>query len=146
MPFTIVNDPRHTDVFLYEEEDYRSRTLGTVTTTTTTGTYKQGTVVWRAIDVDDTLPWDVVNADADLSLSNEYAIILGTGEKPDEEFTLTNGVATQVLLVRTEAGVKEKPVKDIVTGLGVTAGGWTNLKGLLFKKHNIRVEAETTAL
>ena len=91
MPFTTVNDPRYSDVVLKELNDYDSRRVVSVNVTTT-GTYKQGTVLFRAKAVDDSAVWDVVDASGDLSIANEYAVLIGDSKKPVGTVTLTNGV------------------------------------------------------
>jgi hypothetical protein len=146
MPFTTVNDPRYSDVVLKEQNDYDSRRVVTANITTSTGTYKQGTVLFRAKAVDDSAAWDVVDAGADLSISNEYAVLIGDSKKPVESLTLTNGTPASVIVLAKDASVKEEVLKAIHQTGGFTANNFRDLKGLLFKNSGILVKDSLVAL
>ena len=145
MPFTTVNDPRYSDVVLKELNDNDSRRVVTVNPTAT-GTYKQGTVLFRAKAVDDSAAWDVVDAGADLSISNEYAVLIGDSKKPVESLTLTNGTPASVIVLAKDASVKEEVLKAIHQTGGFTANNFRDLKGLLFKNSGILVKDSLVAL
>lgn len=145
MPFTNVNDPRYSDVVLKELNDYDSRRVVSASVTTT-GTYKQGTVLFRAKAVDDSAVWDVVDAAADLSIANEYAVLIGDSKKPVETVTLTNGVPANVIVIARDASVKEEVLKAVHQVGGFTANNFRDLKGLLFKNSGILVKDSLVAL
>lgn len=145
MPFTNVNDPRYSGVVLKELNDYDSRRVVSASVTTT-GTYKQGTVLFRAKAVDDSAVWDVLGAAADLSIANEYAVLIGDSKKPVETVTLTNGVPANVIVVARDASVKEEVLKAVHQTGGFTAANFRDLKGLLFKNSGILVKDSLVAL
>lgn len=151
MPFVTINDPRNSDVVLGEEENRFSRDVVTLNLSTATGDYKQGTIVFRAKGTDPTVAWDVVDAAGDLSASNEYAVLLGAQVKglpfvAREVSAITTGTATQAIVIRRLASIKESVPKAVhVTGYGLSAGNWATLKHLLAFQ-NILVQDSYTAV
>lgn len=145
MPFTTVNDPRYSDVVLKELNDNDSRRVVTVNPTTT-GTYKQGTVLFRVKALDDSAAWDVVDAGADLAITNEYAVLIGDSKKPVESMTLTNGSPVSVIVIAKDASVKEEVLKAVHQTGGFTANNFRDLKGLLYKNAGILVKDSLVAL
>jgi hypothetical protein len=142
MPFVSVTDPRISDVILEELPNLASRGKGdSVTLTGTTGTYKQGHVLFRARSADPTAQWDVVDANADIAITNEYAILIGDNFKVTETIALTQSVAKNVLVLKRNARVKEQILKDIyVTGGLLTNTQFGTLKHVLALYQNILVE------
>ena len=146
MPFVSVSDPRYSDVVLQEDENLYSRARATATITTATGTYKQGTVLFRTKSIDPTVAWDVVDAVGDISIANEYAILIGDNFKPTEAITLTNAVARDVLTIKRFARLKESVLKDIyITGYSMSATDFNKLKHVL-SLQGILVEDSLTAI
>lgn len=152
MAFVTISDPRNSDVVLEEEENYFSRSGSTaILNNTAGGTIKQGTVVWRAKGTDPAAVWDIVDASGDLSVNNEYAILLGAQVKgsvfrPAESFVVTAATDTKVILLRRICRVKEQVLKDVhVTGYGLTQGNFDTLKHLLAREM-ILVEDSLTAV
>jgi len=151
MPFVTINDPRNSDVVLYEEENRFSRDVVTVTLSTATGDYKQGTILFRAKGTDPTAAWDVVDGAGDLSASNEYAVLLGAQVKGQpfevrDVNPITTATATQAIVLRRLASIKETVPKAVhVTGYGLSAGNWATLKHLLAFQ-NILVQDSVAAV
>ena len=148
MAFTPVQDNRASDLILKEDlEGYYSRDTVYVNPTTT-GNYAFGTVLFRTKALDDSVTWDVVDAAADLAITNEYVIMIGdkTGIKANDTITLTNGTSTPVLVLAREARVKEAPIKALSQLSAFTAGNLRDLKGLLRKNSGIKVEDSLVAL
>lgn len=140
-----VNDPRYTDLVLAESVDlgnYYSRDIVTVTPSTATGTYPLGTVIFRAKAVDDSAAWDVLDAAGDLSVSNEYALVIGdsTGVKP-EGITLTTSAPSLVTVIARDARVKASAIDSQPLIALLTSANRRDLKGLLRKQSGIKVEA-----
>lgn len=145
MPFTIVNDPRYTDVVLEESValgNYYSRDVVSVNTDTTTGVYPLGTILTRTLALDDSGAWRVVNAGADIALANEYAILIGDDfDVETVGASLTNGVAKNCIAITRDARVKENAIRALPLISALSATEWRDLKGLLRKNAGIRVEA-----
>lgn len=151
MPFVDIVDPRASDVILEEEENRFSRDVVTVNFANT-GAYKQGTIVFRVKGTDPTAAWDVVDAAGDLSLSNEYAVLLGAQVK-GQPFTLressqiTAATNTSAIVLRRMARIKESVPLAIhgTAGYGLTSGNMATLKHLLAFQ-NILVEDSYVAV
>lgn len=139
MAFTEILDPRNSDVILEEAVNLFSRNKGddTLTTSVATSPVKQGTVVWRAKSADPTAVWDIVDASGDISVNNEYAVLLGAQEtgkvfRPNERFTVASATATKVILIKRAARVKEQVLKDVhMTGYGLNQTQFNQLKHLM---------------
>lgn len=130
-----LTDPRLNDVLLWEEYVgagwTNSRDVISVNNAAG-GTFKQGTVVWRVKGEDHTAAWDIVDADADVDVANEYAVVIGTDLKTGDTFTLAAGVAKSVIALTRRAHFKDKAIKDImVTGLGMSNTEYQDMKRLM---------------
>lgn len=132
MPFVSIDDFRLSDLVLGEEENLRSRDVVSVTNAAG-GTYKAGTVLWRAKGTDPTAQWDVVDAAADLGAVgvNEFAILIGDSFSPAAQVVLTAATAKKVIVLIREADVKESILKTIHQTGGFTAGNFSTLKHFL---------------
>ncbi len=134
--YTVENllDPRFNDVVLWEEfvgaGQTNSRDVVNVQLSSTT-TLKQGSVLFRAKGKTATATWDVVNGDSDVADTNEYAILIGSDLKTGDTVSFTSGVSKQSIALTRRAHLKDKAIRDIDTGLGVSAGEYANLKRLL---------------
>lgn len=148
MPFTTIQDVRASDLIISEEvEGYYSRDTLYVNPTVT-GNYSFGTVLFRAKAVDDSVTWDVLDAAGELSIANEYAILIGNkdGIQSNSTITLTNGTSTPVLALARDASVKA-PLIDALTQIsGFTTANKRDLKGLLRKNSGIKVIEQATAV
>ena len=129
-----LTDPRFNDVVIWEEYvaagQPHSRDVIAVQLGSTT-TLQQGSVLFRAKGKSATATWDVVNGDADVADTNEYAILIGTDLKTADTTAFTSGVTKNVIAITRRAHIKDSKVRSIVTGLGVAAGEYANLKRLL---------------
>jgi hypothetical protein len=145
MAFVTVSDPRYTDVVLEESValgNYYSRDVVIVSTDTATGTYPLGTIITRAKALDDSAAWKVVDAEGDVLLANEYAILIGDDfEVKTTGAALVNGVAKSCIAITRDARVKENALRLITLQAALSASVWRDLKGLLRKNAGIRVEA-----
>ena len=132
MPFVDIEDFRLSDLVLGEEENLRSRDVVSVTNTAG-GTYKAGTVIWRAKGTDPSAQWDVVDAAADLGAAgvNEFGIIIGDSFSPAAKVVLAAGVAKKVIAIVREADIKEAIPKSIHQVGGFTSGNFATLKHFL---------------
>jgi hypothetical protein len=145
MPIVTVTQPLYTDVILAENTslgNYFSRDIVTVTTTTATGTYPLGTVLFRAKAVDDSVAWDVLDAAGEILMTNEYALLIGdvTGEKP-EGVALTSAVAKSCTVIRRDARVRASGFDTQPLLAALTANNRRDLKGQLLSQNRIKVEA-----
>lgn len=129
-----LTDPRYTDVVLYEEDFFQSRDVITVTNSGG-GTFKQGTVVWRLKGSDSTAVWDVVDASGDISVNNEYAVLIGNDYEPNETIVLTAATPTKCIAITRWAIVKETVLKSLLTVSPYTlsATNFNDIKRLLAK-------------
>lgn len=129
-----LTDPRFNDVVLWEEiigpGIPHSRDVVSLSASIT-ATLKQGTVLWRVKAKTATATWDVVNDDTDVNVANEYAILIGDDRKTSDTVAVSSGVAKNVIALTRRAHVKDKTIRDITTGFGVTTTEFNNLKRLL---------------
>jgi len=132
MPFVAIEDFRLSDLVLGEGENLRSRDIASVTNAAG-GTYKAGTVIWRAKGTDPAAQWDVVDAAADLGAAGviEFGIIIGDGFSPAAQVVLAAGVARRVNAIVREADVKEAVLRSIHRVGAFTEGNFSTLKHYL---------------
>lgn len=127
-------DPRLNDILLWEEYVGAgtpfSRDVISVQNATG-GTFKQGTVVWRVKGEDHTAVWDIVDADADVDVANEYAVVIGTDLKTGDTFTLAAATAKSLIAITRRAVFKDAAIRAIHIGLGVTTPEFNDLKRLM---------------
>lgn len=126
--------PYLNDILLWEEYVGAgtpfSRDVITVNNATG-GTFKQGTVVFRAKGEDHTAVWDIVDADGDIDVGNEYAVVIGTDLKTGDTFTLAAGVSKNIIAITRRAMFKDAAIRAIHIGLGVTTTEFNDMKRLM---------------
>jgi hypothetical protein len=146
MTWTTIEDRRFNRVVLEESKalgNYATRDIVKVTTDTATGDYLLGTILVRAINVDSSLAWRVLDAAADIAITNEYAILIGDDfEANTSKVNLVNGTAKNVVAITNNTRIREAGLKDIPFLAALSVANFSNLKQQL-KKHNLFVEATT---
>lgn len=106
---TSYNDPRYTDLVLEEEvsgHSYNSRDICTVTATTG-GTFPMGAVIFRAKAITASAAWDLVDAQADIAITNDYAIVIGDDFEPTESVTYVTATPRNVIALTRRARLKQ---------------------------------------
>ena len=79
------------------------------------GTYKAGTLVFRAKGSDATVKWDIVDAAGDINVANEYGILIGDDIVIKDDIVLAAGVDKKVIAVTRYAVFKDAYVRAIYT-------------------------------
>lgn len=140
MPFTSHVDKRYSDLVLHEAGEYIPREVRTIDVGTSAATLLQGTIVFRPIDIDPTVPYEVLTAPADISADNEYAFVIGDGYDSKEIIEFASGENDAILLVRS-VRLKEARVQEVNDVLFAAASDaqWGSLK-LLLSNQTILVE------
>ena len=119
MPFVDFTDPRYTDVVLEELTYNKSREIYNLQRASA-GTLEQGTILWRAKGATAGAVWDVVDAAADISVNNEYSILIGDEFEVTEYVSVAAGVSRKVIALVRDARVKEFHPKRIALALGLS--------------------------
>lgn len=102
-------DPRYTDLVLEEEINngsYNSRDIVTVAATTG-GTFPQGAVIFRAKAITASAVWDLVDAQADIAITNDYALVMGNDFEPSETVTFVTATPANAIALTRRARVKQ---------------------------------------
>lgn len=146
MPFADVIDKRYSNLVLHEAPEYISREYNRPITVAAAGALTQGTIVFRPVGIDASVPYEVLEDAADISDENEYAILIGDGYEPKETINFTTtGENEAILLVRT-VRLKEARVIEVNQDLfdSASAAEWESLK-LILANQTILVEPSLEA-
>ena len=108
---TIVNilDPRYSDLVLDEDiKNYSHNSRDVVSVTATTGgTFPMGSVIFRAKAITASAVWDFVDAQADIAITNDYAIVIGDDLEPTESVVFGSGVNRNAIALARNCRLKQ---------------------------------------
>lgn len=146
---TSYSDPRYTDLVLREDIDgasYRSRDICAVTATTG-GTFPMGAVIFRAKAITASAAWDLVDAQGDIAITNDYAIVIGDDFEPTESVTFVTATPRNVIALARNADLKQAKFEACLlsTFAGASATDIANLIRVLATQ-GILVEGSLTAI
>lgn len=102
-------DPRYTDLVLFEDVDqysFFSRDIVSVTATTG-GTFPQGSVIFRPRAITASAAWDLVDAQADIAITNDYGIVIGDDFEPTENVTFVTATPRNAIAIVRRARLKQ---------------------------------------
>lgn len=104
-----ISDPRYSDLVLDEEiKNYSHNSRDVVSVTATTGgTFPMGSVIFRAKAITASAAWDFVDAQADIAITNDYAIVIGDDLEPTESVVFGTGVNRNAIALARNCRLKQ---------------------------------------
>lgn len=104
-----ISDPRYSDLVLDEEiKNYSHNSRDVVSVTATTGgTFPMGSVIFRAKAITASAVWDFVDAQADIAITNDYAIVIGDDLEPSETVVFGSGVNRNAIALTRNCRLKQ---------------------------------------
>jgi hypothetical protein len=144
------SDPRYTDLVLWEEilpaGIYNSRDIATVTATTG-GTFPMGAVIFRPKAITASAVWDLVDAQADIAITNDYAIVIGDDFEPNETVTFVTATPRNVIALARRARLKQAKFETSLKATFAAASA-TDIANLIrvLATQGILVEGSLTAI
>lgn len=126
-----LSDPRYTDLVLEEEVNtgsYNSRDIVSVTATAG-GTFPMGAVLFRPKAITASAVWDFVDAQADIAITNDYAILIGDDFEPAEAVTFVTATNKNAIALTRRARLKQSKLEAglLATFAGASATDIANL-------------------
>lgn len=146
---TSYSDPRYTDLVLWEDTEaysFYSRDIATVTATTG-GTFPQGAVIFRPKAITASAVWDLVDAAADIAITNDYALVIGDDYEPTETVTFVAATPRNVIALTRRARVKQAKFETSLKSTFAAASA-TDIANLIrvLSTQGILVDGSLTAI
>lgn len=126
-----ISDPRYTDLVLDEDiKNYSHNSRDVVSVTATTGgTFPMGSVIFRAKAITASAAWDFVDAQADIAITNDYAIVIGDDLEPTESVVFATDVNRNAIALTRNCRLKQAKLEAglLATFAGASATDIANL-------------------